>query len=202
MTARRSPAWPRCRCKKHTFKMTMQFCNASRGLPLLLLPGDGEPVESEALHSEAVMPLHMARATAAAGKPQKTAGNKVKAYLPGRGCANYAFLVCLLQARCFRPPSHDACTPGGVTGCPTWLLDLRLLECRLQVCCRPPSASDTVLLYCVWRKMHVAMPCGERGAVLSLPTSTSTVAMLFKSASSNERGLPASGRQGSRVRRR
>ncbi len=110
------------------------------------------------------MPLHMARATAAAGKRRKTAGNKVKAYLPGRGTANYAFLVCLLQARYFRPPSRDACTPGGVIGCPTWLLELRLLECRLQVCGLPPSASDTLLFSCVWRKMHVAVSRGERGS--------------------------------------
>lgn len=112
------------------------------------------------------MPLHMARATAAAGKRRKTAGDKVKAYLPGRGTANYAFLVCLLQARCFRPPSRDACTLGDMIGCLTWLLELRLLECRLQVCCLPLSASSTVLFFCVWRKMHDAISCGERGSAV------------------------------------
>ncbi|KAK9831459.1 hypothetical protein WJX81_007468 [Elliptochloris bilobata] len=62
--------------------------------------GGPEPMDFEALNSDLVMPLHVARSAAAAGKRHKIAAcAKEKGYLPGRGTANYAFLVCLLEAK-------------------------------------------------------------------------------------------------------
>lgn len=59
-----------------------------------------EPLVYAAPHSEPVAPPRAERAPAPAAKRRKTAaGSKDKSYLPSRGSANYAFLVCLLEVR-------------------------------------------------------------------------------------------------------
>ncbi len=60
-----------------------------------------EPTVRATLVSEPPPPPPGARPGAAAGKRRKSqaAAGKARAYVPGRGTANYAFLVCLLRAR-------------------------------------------------------------------------------------------------------
>ena len=58
----------------------------------------GETSAHAAPHSEPVAPPPAERPPAPAAKRRKTAaGAKDRSYLPGRGSANYAFLVCLLE---------------------------------------------------------------------------------------------------------
>ena len=70
----------------------------------------GEPLVSAAPQSEPAAPPRAERAPAPAAKRRKTAaGSKDKSYLPSRGSANYAFLVCLLEVR---PHLQLACPAG------------------------------------------------------------------------------------------
>ena len=61
-------------------------------------------------YSEPAAPPPAPRAPAPAAKRRKTAASsKDKSYLPSRGSANYAFLVCLLEVR---PHPPLACPAG------------------------------------------------------------------------------------------
>ena len=105
-----------------------------------------EPLAYEAPHRKPTAPLHTERGTAVTGKRRKTApGGKEVMYLPCRGTANYAFLVCLLEVRTAHgssswAPCHHPCYEGLSAGPQHRHLRLPvcLLEARRCVCCVVP----------------------------------------------------------------